>query len=340
MTKAKMFKWLTCVAVLTLLAGLVGCAGPGTVPGTASDTGTLRVLIDNRVAVKSLLPPISMVCSSYEVRVRNSAGTAVATENIKGDRTFPNLVPADSPFSVYVQGLNSDSMVIGDGQTDDIMVTADMIVDCPIAVVELIGDGHLDVRVDWTAYPAAVITPVVESQWSYGGNGYTDISADWDLTTPHVASLLKTPLARGWYVLIWRLFEEGSAIASAGFATLCRVVSNQTTADTILIVPSTSTGFRLLIDLDFYDEIELIPNIKEGLLEYSNDEPQTISVEDAGAMVFQWFLNGADGNTSNSYTVEPATLLPGISYTLNVIAFSADDGGKHAGMLTWTLNKQ
>jgi len=176
---------------------------------------------------------------------------------------------------------------------------------------------------------------VAESELAYNGGSPADISGDWVKGTD-ILTLEKVGLPQGWYALVMRLFEKGAINCSAGFATLARVVKDQTTSGVIELAPNPvgGGGFQILIDMDFYDPLILSTTIPEGdIAVMTTDSPVVIEVTNAD--IYGWWLNGVAQTSEATFTVDPADYLVGQNYRLDVIGWSGD--GKHAGMLSYNI---
>jgi len=322
-----MKKLMKCAAIVAIAAVLaIGLASCGFTPAEER-TGSLEVVVDAGALGKNLLPPIEMTCESYDILVTDSSLNVIVDENIVGNTTYDGLLP--DTYTVNLVGLNDTGFAIGAG-SNTAVVAIGQVVPCPVTVAEYTGLGALQVTASWT--PGVIADPVVESELTYSGGSPADISADW-LPGTDSATLDKGSLAQGWYALVFRLFDNGFAEPAAGFATLARIVKDQTTSGTVALVPNAATGgFEVLIDLDFYDPLVLGTDVPAGELTVCDGSPvQTITV--SGADVYAWYVNGVTVGSTASFDVDPADYVMDNTYRVDCIGWSAD--GKHAGILTW-----
>ena len=320
----KLMKRAAVIAIAAALAiGLAGCV----LDDKEERTGALEVVVDAGSLSKDFLPPIEMICESYDILVTDSSLNVIVDENITGNVTYDGLLP--DLYTVELVGLNDTGFAIGGGSnTADVVVG--QVTPCPVTVAEYTGLGTLQVTASWTS--GVIAAPVIESELTYSGGSPADISADWTEGTDS-ATLDKGSLAQGWYALVMRLFDTGSTVPSAGFATLARIVKDQITSGTVALVPNAATGgFEVLIDLDFYDPLVLGTDVPAGELVVRDLSPvQTITV--SGADVCAWYVNGVAVGSTAGFDVDPADYVMGNTYRVDCIGWSAD--GEHAGMLTW-----
>lgn len=321
------------VLVAALIATLLAC----TLGSPAGDeTGSLIINLDPATA-RTIEPPISMDCAAYQVTVTNSHADIVFDQEVtEGPVLIEGLIP--DVYDVLVIGKNDSGLAIGEGSQLGIAVDSgdhDMVT---IVVDEYDGTGGLDLAVSWPA--GIILDPEIDSTIAYEGGAAEPMAwtLDGDLNG---STFLDTAMANGWYALTYILYENGAAEQAGGFATLARVVKDQTTVGEINLQPNVISGdLEILIDLDFKETLPITADVAEGTYTLlDGDAPMTINVDaDAsyGAVVWAWYENGSAVGATDSFTIDPSTLETGNHYRYDLLAISSD--GLHGASMTWEVD--
>ena len=313
------------ISALLIFSGCFAGFGP-----KEGETG-LAVIVEPGTLAKNFEPPVT-TCDSYDITVENSVPTVVISETITGNKTYTGLAPDVYTVSVVGKG---GGLALGEG-SNTVEVFGGSVADCIVVVAEYDDgyDGDVSIDVSWS--PAgAVINPVIESTWNFKNSGPADISSSWVLDTDAAdLDLVDQPV--GWAALVFKLFDGEVSEASAGFCTLVRVMADQITTGTVdLVANALSGGFQVLIDLQLYDPLTLVPDISEGeIMTWGGADDTVITV--SGADVYVWYVNGSPVDSDDSFTVTETDYGEG-SYRLDLIGWSSS--GDHAGQLTWTIVK-
>jgi len=323
---------------MALIAGFLMLHGCN-MSGAPDTTGDLLVSFSDLVTPQNLEPSISMEITEYHLVVTASDGTTIVyDQNVAGDTVINGLQP--DTYTIDGEALNDTAAVIGSGSgsaTVEIGSTAT----ANITVTETAGTGTADVTVDWSG-GEPVYDPNITSSLAYGSGTADPLS--WTLGTVS-ASWFDDTLANGWYSLAFALYDDGAAQPSAGFATLVRIVTGQTTSGTVNLSPVAGSGsLEVLIDSDFYTPLAATPTPAEGAVDIVPSQGvQTFEIASDGGenAIWTWYVQGVADTVDNGVNIsafqfDPAAYEIGDTVRLDVIGVTSD--GKQAADASWTIS--
>jgi hypothetical protein len=151
------------------------------------------------------------------------------------------------------------------------------------------------------------------------------------------AEFFDDTLNNGWYSVVFKLFDDGAAEPSAGFATLARIVKDNVTSGTIDLSPNAATGgIELLMETDFYEVLDVTVDQPEGSYNLTATDTMTINASSTdGTVLWNWYRNGVFVDSTASYTIDASTLTVGNSYRYDLLALSSDNKSGWSG--TWNV---
>ena len=329
------------LVVIAIVAILIGCGFSDFAGSSGDKTSSLLLSFGDR-NIKTLLPSISMECSSYTV-----TGNGPGIETFTIDTSNSSLEVYDlviGTWNITVQGKNLDGTIIGQGTgITEILVGVTSVLD--VVVTPLAGAGTLDLTVSW--YPPVVNNPqIFASMTTYTGEPIL-FGNDFTITGDEENKVGTTAknFDAGWHTLILKLnddlFGDSSLIhLAAGAVEVVRIVYNETTYGNYELLVNQYGGF---MDVNIIPEMNnpliLTPSIPFGTIQEGIEETKiiTMSADTTDNIIWMWYMNGdlLDSDGNNNISIVGSTLNLGGNYRLDVTGFTID--GERAGSGTWQV---
>ena len=335
--KKLLIRFTILLIVIAAVGGLfIGC-NPGFSERIDTDTGILKIMLSPEEGIKSLEPDINMVCAFYDVTV---TGGSTIVDPIIDHTTGPVTIPSlkAGVYDILVTGKNDVKTAIGEGTAQAVVLIGES---TPVEVTvtefsEL--PGTLDLLVDWSGGDTVAL-PVIESEMSFGAIPTEEML--WTLGTDQ-ATYSNDDLTRGWYGISFRLYNDcvSSETLTSGFATLARIVSQNSTSGQIDLIPSTLGFIEILINLDFYSTLDVLANHETPINLYNDSDSLDsidVSVDPVVPVIYSWYVNGVAVHNSDTHSLDPANYEINTLTRIDVLAIGLD--GKDAGSRSWNVNR-
>jgi hypothetical protein len=321
--KYKVLSWVVVGCIFLGVLGLVMCTAPG-IGANTGNKGSITVQLGSSQA-KSLVPTISLTCTSYSVSGTCADGSTFGPTTVSGTTTFNAL--NQGAWTINVTGMNASATPIASGSATTTVV-AGSTVSVSVTVAEYSGGGTLALTMDWTA---AIASPSITASLQDASDNIT--AQSWNIQGQGATSSMSLPHA-GWYADVCQVLSSGNLVC--GFAEAVRIAQGQTTSGTITLTPVVSTGsISVLLSPAMNDPLSLTCTPTPGSLAIAS--PTTFSVTAGGTSIVSfWYVNGVYQATGNTYTL-PLTAVPvlGQNYRLDLVSFSAN--GQNGGDASWTI---
>lgn len=309
--------------IALLLALLVSCQPPGLFPPGEEEApkGASLVIQIDSASVKTLVPPISMSPSSYQVSGSGPDGATFSMTTSETQVAVADLAFGD--WTITVDAKNEQGTVIGRGQSG-IQLQSGAAQSVSIRVVPLDGTGTLQLDVSWTA--SDVQAPSVTAQLTPSSGSAISLSFTLGAGS---ATCTRSSIPTGYYTLDLQLRDNGTMVMGA--VEIVRIVKDQTTAGTFAfteINQEAGSSVQVNITPEMQDPIPVTLSGQAPEILAGGTMTVTASVPaEVGNVVYTWYLNSQSKATGASYTVGSG--LDAGFYRLDVTTFSA--AGTRAG---------
>jgi hypothetical protein len=300
------------LSLLVLCAGalLVACSLLG---GPTANTASLRIVIGNRIAAKTIAPPTAdTTVDYYLVTGTGPYGEALSAEpiNVPGSSattTVPNLVVGT--WSITVDAYNSGNDQIGTVTQNVSVNLGQNSVDIQVGPIS--GTGTLTVTVDFAGVTMAQpnITATLTPQ--SGQTTDTSLSA---FTVSGTSLISTSTLQNGYYLLAMTLFD-GTVQQAPTVTEVVWIVTDQTSSQTY-----TYGGGSLGIT------ITPLPTSLDVILVPDATSPTTLNIEvsnpPTATLLYQWFVDGIQQSGQTGSSFDYGALAAGI-HCVTGVAYTA-----------------
>lgn len=304
------------VVSLIILMALIGVScdvGLGSALG-----GTVLMSFDDGVSSRSILPTQSMDIATYDINGVHEDGIDTFQElDVTGNVVISSLQTGE--WTIQVDGKNAAGDIIGTGTTVTIVNPSSQVT-ANISVTPVVGDGTLNIDVDWTvAADSQMDAPGVTSTLlSY--TGVPNILA-YTMDLPNRTANYVGDHAQGYYTLLTQFVDtvdngNGTFTVTtvAGNAEVVRIAANDTSNGAyhydgintgalgdVEIVISPELGEPLIFDLT-------TPPAEGDVLNWGDTFSITASTTSTTDIVdYTWYVNGVEyASGSGTITVDTA----------------------------------
>jgi len=292
--------------------------------------GAISLSISPSASVMTIGAPISMAAVEYDVSVAAGPSQVAPVSITDTSIVFDRLLPG--AYDILVTAMNAAGDVIGSGESP-VAVAIGTTTPVTVTVVELsdvLGDLHLDLF--WA--PPSVVDPAFTIQtMDFAGVGKQMVVSGLD-PDAGTAQADATGLTVGWHSVVG-ILRDNSVIVS-GFGDIARIVSGRVTTGSVFTDVNNAEGsLSVLIETDFYSDLDLHSDIPEGDYSIYSTTTETITLSTTdGAILVSWYVNGqAVAVDEMAFTIDGAAFQPGNSYRIDALAWTID--GKKAASMSW-----
>ncbi|NCD06322.1 MAG: hypothetical protein EOL97_09395 [Spirochaetia bacterium] len=309
--------YLKVTSILILISLILTSCDPSLLNTTKGD---LVISFDQNVSKDTLEPQIKMDIDSYIISGTGPDGRTFTPITSNGDDvTISNLFNGD--WTITVQGLNEDGIAIGEG-SDTVTIVANKVNSAHIDVNEFIGDGTIDLGVNWPTED--ISDPQIVATLSQ-----PDLNISHNLsfivdTTTGTASF-NNNYNSGYYILNIALYDGDTTD-----------INNKLIGKSysLRIVKDNSTAYNLEIkkdDLNLYGEVsvsvannisssfEVSLNKTDVTLTEGNTQEFVATANTSGECTYYWYVDGEIQQESSNTFTTPNTLKLG-THSVDVIA--------------------
>lgn len=281
-------------------------------PQSAPD-GTLNLVFSGEglFTAKTIEPDLDMDVAVYDIYGSGPNGESFEQTGVTSTLVWQkSLVPGG--WTITVHAKNAEGVIIGTGSVD-VEIIAGEVTNAEIVVSPLIGEGILDVSVNW---PLGVIeNPVVMGSITPAGGSSETASFVYGpdgLSARHTQTL-----ANGYSMISIQLYD--SDVMLWGTIEAVRIISGELSEKTFTLVKDVNRGgLELEIITDMENPIEIIFS---GALEILPSGSNMTVFASTSELVdsYQWYLKGnpISGEIGNTITIGE-TLEPG-TYWLDLV---------------------
>lgn len=317
-------------AAATLLL-ITGC---DLFPKPGGETGTLKLSVTDDVTASILLPNIDLTVATYDVTVTASDGTVFEASGGQAQFVFDSVAFGEA--TVTVDAFNADGDLIGTGSTTVTVITGETVT-AGVTVVPIVGDGFLDLTVNWD--PADVQTPSVVANLLPASGSAIPLPVSLGTGT---ATLTQFAVGNGYYTLQVQLFDNGLLVAGA--VEVARFAAGGTTTGVYDFTRVNKPGGTIDVQISqqmaepIYPVIEDAPAVVDDTasaqLTAVIDETLTLNFEEI-QVSYVWYVNGDAVGMGDTFLFDAAAELANAGlgssgwFYVDVVAFSAD--GTRAG---------
>ncbi|UCB44784.1 MAG: fibronectin type III domain-containing protein [Spirochaetota bacterium] len=297
-------------AVICLTFLLMSCSSG------APETGSLTVDIVRSVQPLTLLPDIDMMPTQYSFHGSGPNGNFFDVD-VDDPPVFIHSLEAGE-WSVMVNAMNTDSIIIGQGQSAA-TVQAGNTSTINIPVVPVYGHGTMNIIVLWNV--ADVVTPSVTGQLVMASGAPIELS--FTIIEPGRAENITSSIPIGYHSLSIMLLDNGVPVMGA--VEVVRIVADQTTSGLFefYAINHASGDVEINITPEMNDPIQITLSGQEASIAEGGSMTVTAIVPDGlGNATYNWYLNGELKSTGESFTF--GSNLPLGVYRLDVTVFSED----------------
>jgi hypothetical protein len=322
----------TAFVAVVIIAALLSSCGLG-----QKSMGSVTLSIGFQ-GQRSILPPISMDVTQYDVSAAGPGGATWGPDTITGTITIDRLVPGSWLFLVVGKNAAGDAIGAGTGSVD-VIIGQDA--DLNITVHEYAGDGSFALDLSWE--PDIVASP----SWVGSLKDFANVTTDLAFTMDEVlctATTAASPLHAGYFTLLTLLYDDpsgvmdGTEVLSTGAAEVVRIAQGRTThGDLDLHCVQGYGQISLTLDLDFNDPLILTPTPALGSVTVYNGEANSFAISADVACTTVWYLRGQAIHVGATLNLDASAMELAEAYRLDAISFSTD--GKRAASGTWTVTR-
>lgn len=288
----------------------------------ANNKGALSIKLTEELS-RTLLPELSMEPTSYEI-TGNGPNVASFTETISEDSLTVNKLDFGL-WTVSVNAYNADGTLIGSGN-GEVTVHSNETSDLTVVIRPLVGDGSLDLTLNWSE--TDIETPQVTASLLPSSGEARDLTF---IVNSGVAKYNAADFSTGYHTLSLQLFDNGAL--TMGTVEVLRIVKDQATTGVFTFDKMNKPGGTISVNIE-----QEMANPLEVLISGASDEkPQnsdmllTASIPDYTENVtYVWYVNGNSVATGETFSFD--TSYEQGYYNISVTAFSAD--GLRAGSET------
>ncbi len=309
--------YLKVTSILILISLILTSCDPSLLNTTKGD---LVISFDQNVSKDTLEPQIKMDIDSYIISGTGPDGRTFTPITSNGENvTISNLFNGD--WTITVQGLNEDGIAIGEG-SDNVTIVANKVNSAHIEINEFIGDGTIDLGVNWPTED--ISDPQIVATLSQ-----PDLNISHNLsfivdTTTGTASF-NNNYNSGYYILNIALYDGDTTD-----------INNKLIGKSysLRIVKDNSTAYNLEIkkdDLNLYGEVsvsvannisssfEVSLNKTDVTLTEGNTQEFVATANTSGECTYYWYVDGEIQQESSNTFTTPNTLKLG-THSVDVIA--------------------
>jgi hypothetical protein len=307
--------------VLCLLFLLFSCGIP--LPGNDSGEGgslTISVL-PSGVGNRTILPDIDMNIAGYVVSGTGPDGASFQVETDGPSVTVNKLAFGD--WQVTVEARNDDGIVIGSGSGSTMVHTGESS-SVAVTVTPLEGYGTLDLTVAWNAADTDI--PQIDAVLMPPAGAEQPLA--FTISGGDTGTYHNEMIPVGYYTVVVRLLDNGER--TMGAVEVVRVVKDGVSAGSFDFSEINKPGGSIIVGIT--PEMADPLTVSIGGLNPELPEGQSMTVtagvaEDAGNVVYVWYLNGGSVGEGETLTIGSGL---GIGpYNLAVTAITTD--GTRAG---------
>ena len=299
------------IGIVLCCLALAGC--PMMRSPATPEVGSLILSFSvSALASKTLVPPVDMNVSSYDVSGSGPVGASFGQGGVTTSY-FARSALAVGVWNITVDAFNASHDLIGSGGVA-VSIEAGTTVDASIQVVPLSGTGTLTIDIGWTA--GLISAPSVAATLTPAGGAAQSLAVT---TTASSASYSSgQTLSSGYYLLVMQVLDGG--IPVWGFSEGVRILAGQTTSCGYNLTSQDlhNGGLNLTITPALQNPITLSFSGQQSQLPPGTDMTVTVtpSVTPVG---YQWYLDGTllPGATGSSITIGSGLSLG--SYRLDVV---------------------
>jgi len=299
--------------------------------------GSVTVDFGTFVKARTILPPISMDVTQYEISATGPAPNVIAPTIVTEATTFRNLVPGSWSFTVVGMNAAGDPIGGGSGTTNVVIGQTSHLA---ITVREYTGPGSFKMNLAWE--PDTVEYPHWDGQLKDRDSIITPMPFVTDQVACTSVSTVEN-LHEGYYAMVVRLYNDpsgtmnGTQILATGAAAIVRIAKGyQTTGSYVLHAVQGWGEVEIVLSLEMNDPLILTPSDPFGDVQVWNDEVRTFSLTADEACTTVFYLRGQQVGI-DSYDLIANELMPGEVYRLDALAFSTD--GSRAASGTWLVQR-
>ena len=328
------------IIILTLVSCNVGFP--------PAEGGTVLLSFNDGVTTRSILPSKSMDIDRYDIHGLHEDGDVFNELDVAAGSSVVITDLVAGLWDITVNGKNAAGDIIGQGTTQTI-VNQSTQVTANVTVTPIVGQGTLDMDINWTAAAdALMVNPGVASQLlSYTGV-FTDLTyiVDQVANTAHYDGLHN----HGYYTLLTRFIDtvdngDGTFTVTtvAGNAEVVRIAAGDTSHGSYTY-DNVNTGalgdVEIIISPELGDPlvftIALSPNTTA--LDWSNNDSVTLTastVSTTDLVSYKWYINGSEVSAGSNTLVVNARDYPrpatGQTVFLNVAVVGFSNAGTRGG---------
>ncbi len=309
--------YLKRTSILILISLILTSCDPSLLNTTKGD---LVISFDQNVSKDTLEPQIKMDIDSYIISGTGPDGRTFTPITSNGENvTISNLFNGD--WTITVQGLNEDGIAIGEG-SDTVTIVANKVNSAHIEINEFIGDGTLDLGVNWPTediYNPQIVATLSQPDLNISHN----LSFIVDTTTGTAS--FNNDYNSGYYILNIALYDGDTTD-----------INNKLIGKSysLRIVKDNSTAYNLEIkkdDLNLYGEVsvsvannisssfEVSLNKTDVTLTEGNTQEFVATANTSGECTYYWYVDGEIQQASSNTFTTPNTLNLG-THSVDVIA--------------------
>jgi len=198
------------------------------------DKGAVTIVINGGLfSAKTLVPAVSMVISTYDIRGTLDGGGDSFQETVPIDQSFSQGGLSPGIWTISVDAINADGVIIGEGETTAPIIAGSQTT-VQIEIGPVSGNGTLDLVVQWPK--KAFSTDDIDSTLTPA------ITPDGTLTFSiktqgqnREGTYLNSAVPAGYYFLTLQLIGDGVRVW--GIAEAVRILAGETTSQTYTYTP-------------------------------------------------------------------------------------------------------
>jgi len=309
--------YLKITSILILISLILTSCDPSLLNSTKGD---LVISFDQSISKDTLEPQIKMDVDSYIIRGTGPDGRTFTPITSNGDDvTISNLFNGD--WTITVQGLNEDGIAIGEG-SDTVTIVANKVNSAHIEINEFIGDGTLELGVNWPIED--ISDPQIVATLSQPNSNISH-NLSFSINTNAGTASFNNDYNSGYYILNIALYDGDTTD-----------INNKLIGKSysLRIVKDNSTAYNLEIkkdDLNLYGEVSVsVANNISSSFEVSlsktdvtltegNTQEFVATANTSGECTYYWYVDGEIQQESSNTFTTPNTLKLG-THSVDVIA--------------------
>ena len=257
-----------------------------------TDTGSITVAVNN--SVRGLEPTISLKTSQYKITLSGPGGERkeLSLNNEASETTANNLAVGE--WTVTVEALNSDSVVIGNGSTT-VQVKANQTSKASVTVSEIAGDGTLTVTLEGENKNNSTYNLQI-----YKNENGTDELVKEQLFALDESNILKAQvtLSNGFY--IFKIISSNTTETCPSPETV-RIVKGDSLSTSYSLLESNAGKITIAINNAIIPNPGLSLHLSSSNLQPGDSVTITASGLESGSYRYEWYVDKvkADGETSS-----------------------------------------